>query len=395
MIKHNILYIASYDRPYGASQRSFTFASELASKGHSVTFVTNSYDHFSKSFTTLLPFKIEYIDNVKVVWLFSFPYGYSNILRFISALFSIFFVLITHFFYCFKPSVIFSTSVPPFTFISSYILSFFYKSKLFFEVRDVWPEELISLGHIKKKSFSARFLSLVSNFAYKNATSIISALPNVSSVIHPVSPNVPITYVPNPLDFDFIEKISFSDDPYQNLRSSFDYFCIYSGGAQISQDINQIINVSLNFPNVAFFVLGLPNARLIDLQMTLDQKNLFLMPFLPKVKALEYIKFSDLALTCVTDTDIFKFGINSNKIYDYMSLSIPIVFCGNAPSNPVELSGCGFCISPEDPEAFFVTLSHFFSLSYHEKCRMGRKGLDYSKSNFNKSYLSDKIQTLF
>jgi glycosyltransferase involved in cell wall biosynthesis len=50
----------------------------------------------------------------------------------------------------------------------------------------------------------------------------------------------------------------------------------------------------------------------------------------------------DLALCTVSGSKIFQWGINLNKIYEYLNSSMPVIFSGKVPCNPVVKARCGF-----------------------------------------------------
>mgnify|MGYP000858738963 CR=1 FL=1 len=57
-----------------------------------------------------------------------------------------------------KPDVIYASSAHPLTWLSGYFLAKRYNAKFIAETRDLWPETLVAMGRIEKKSVPARIL---------------------------------------------------------------------------------------------------------------------------------------------------------------------------------------------------------------------------------------------
>jgi glycosyltransferase involved in cell wall biosynthesis len=63
--------------------------------------------------------------------------------------------------------------------------------------------------------------------------------------------------------------------------------------------------------------------------------------------------------------------------------------------DPVEQSGCGIIVEPENPEAIVEGINTLYNMSNEERETMGEKGYNYVKKYHNFDYLSDKYIALF
>ena len=147
MSPKDICFIACYDSPMGASSRTWEFCKSLLDKGHKVTLITSNYNHFmlQKHKISRIFYDEEVIEGVKVVWVNSLNFKRNQFLRFFHMIFysiSSFFISLI---YLNKGIVALGTSVPSPISLFSLLAARIKGSKYIFEIRDVWPEELIDL----------------------------------------------------------------------------------------------------------------------------------------------------------------------------------------------------------------------------------------------------------
>ena len=58
----------------------------------------------------------------------------------------------------------------------------------------------------------------------------------------------------------------------------------------------------------------------------------------------------------------------------------------------IEQAGCGFCVPPDDPEAFAQVVRRF--LSCEDREAMGKRGRAYYDAHFTKSDHMDRLEAL-
>jgi glycosyltransferase involved in cell wall biosynthesis len=103
---------------------------------------------------------------------------------------------------------------------------------------------------------------------------------------------------------------------------------------------------------------------------------------------------SDVLIACVTDSPIYRFGMNLNKMFDYLASGRPVIFSGNAPNDPVVESGAGFSIPPEDPNAMVGALQRLLEMSPVERIELGQRGRRYVENEFDMRKLVDRMELL-
>jgi glycosyltransferase involved in cell wall biosynthesis len=73
----------------------------------------------------------------------------------------------------------------------------------------------------------------------------------------------------------------------------------------------------------------------------------------------------------------------------------PILVSSNRIKDPVELSGCGLIVSPDDAAAIAEGILALYSLSPEVRLEMGAKGREYVLEYHNFNVLSRQYEKLF
>lgn len=374
-----ICFIGCYDAPQGAGSRTWNFCKELDKLGYEITFVTSNYNHSMPNKLSInKPFyKTEEIGSIKVVWINSINYKNSYPLRFLHmALYSMS-VLTYALFNLKKNQVFLSPSVPLPLSLVGYAIAKIFKAKFIFEIRDVWPEELIDLGYITSKGFVARILRVIEKFICKRADSIISVLPNVTSHLKNINEKIEFTYIPNPQDK--IEGIL----PYEGGQEG-KLKVLYAGGSGAAQDIEGIIDSfmisSESFSGMSLNIVG-PKERADNHIERLSNVPKNIKTYSPVIKSQlsSFFNDADLTICAIKDCDLLKFGINSNKLYDYMNSGRLVLLAAKIEENPVSTSGCGFFVPPEDINLISDAINKAYEMSPKSRREMGKRGISYMK----------------
>ena len=158
-----VWYVSAYDQPKGQSRRTYDYSRELVSRGHDVTMFCNSYCHFTyrEHLNPGEPWRVEFIDGIRVVWLRKHHYIGNGFGRGIKMLSNVWRLLRATSALGLHPDVILGPSVPLLTGWGAMRLARKYDVPFVFEVRDVWPDALVDLGGMKKTSLVYRFFRLI------------------------------------------------------------------------------------------------------------------------------------------------------------------------------------------------------------------------------------------
>jgi glycosyltransferase involved in cell wall biosynthesis len=394
----NIWYLSAYDQPKGQSSRTYDFSRRLVVRGHQVTMFTNSYCHFThvERLRSEERWRIEEMDGIRVVWLKTFHYSgnrwqrganmLSNVLRSIQVART----------FPEKPDVVIGPSVPLGTGWAALRIARMKGAAFVFEVRDIWPQALVDLGMLANGSLTYKIFRSVEKYLYREARRISAVLPLTwKHVGNSGADSSKVCWIPNGANLE-----QFTNTPC-NSAGLPPSTVMYVGGFSSTHDVSTILKAASilqkkGITGYRFVIVGSGwhrsdcenEARDLRLQ------NVEFCDPVPKSEIPNLQMHADVLIASVKNTPVYQFGINSNKIYDYLASSRPIIFSGNAPNDPVAESGAGFSIPPEDPEAMARALQKLLEMSLAERIEMGKRGRCYVENEFDIKKLAERMELL-
>jgi glycosyltransferase involved in cell wall biosynthesis len=399
MQKMNIWYLSAHDQPRGMSARTYDFSRELVRRGHQVTMFTNSYCHFShvERLETHEKWRIEEIDGIRVVWLHTFPYTGNGWRRGVNMLSNARRSLQVSRILTDKPDVVIGPSVPLGTGWAACTIAGLKGAAFVFEVRDVWPIALVDDGGLSRNHpvyYAFRFLE---KYLYRKAHRISSTLPLVAKhVMQSGSDPEKVAWIPNGVDFELYANMDAYDG---GIRQPL--VVMYVGGFGNAHDVISLVRAARIFQDKGIdefrFVLvgnGVKKEECMREASAYGLKNIEFHDPIPKAEVPRFQEQADVLVAAVLDSPIYRFGLNLNKLFDYLATGRPVIFSGIAPNDPVAESGAGFSVPPEHPEAMAKALLKVLEMKPEERIRMGTLGRRYVENNFDMKRLADRMELL-
>lgn len=398
-VKLNIWYLSAYDAPEGQSSRTYDYAIELVNLGHQVTIITSSYDHFtySERLSDGEKWREEYFGKVRVIWIKTFPYkgnGWQRGLNMLTNAWRGYWIgrKLPD-----KPDVILGPSVPLFTGLSAYFLSRQKKANFYFEVRDIWPQALIDLKVLSPYSPLAWTFRRIEKFLYKKATKIISALPLAYK--HICKEGLPfdkVLWFPNGVNLERFIKCA----PYTG-GSANKLVVMYVGRAAAGHGVEVIIQAakmiqSRGLKNIDFIFVGggSDEKRFKNMAKELQLTNFEFKESVPKKMVPHVMNVADVLIASLQDIPVYRFGINLNKIYDYLASGRPIIFAINAPNNDIENAKAGISIPPGDPNAMVAAIEKLLVMSSNERSKLGENARNYAEVHYDIKILAKRLENV-
>ena len=397
----NVWYLNPYDTtPDQQATRTYDYAKELTRRGHKVTMFCSSFSHYSHIEEKLKKgesWRIEWREGVRIVWVRTWPYSRNDWRRALNMLSFSWSVLWVAGAFADRPDVIFGPSVPIFTALSAYILSKLKRSCFIFEIRDLWPQTLVDLGALSDKGMITRLMRLLERFLYRHSKVIITVLPFAADYIH--SKGVPrnkIFWIPNGIDLDRYPSMA----PRNNKKSEFTL--MYIGGFSPYHAVETIIQAarllqSEGESRVKIVLFGDGPEKLNIMKMSRDLKldNIEFKGLIPKKDLPSVVGEADAFVAIIRDLPILKYGVNPNKLFEYMAASRPIIFAIRAKNNPVADAGAGITINPADPLALKEAIGKLLVMPAAEREEMGRGGRKYLEANHDIRLLCNNLEKIF
>jgi glycosyltransferase involved in cell wall biosynthesis len=383
--------------PGGAGgTRHFHLAQHLSNFGWQASIVAASVDHVSgkqrlnKGEST----RYESIENVPFLWISVPGHSGNGVARGINMIAYALQVCATRVLSPLpKPDILVGSSVHPFAALAAAILARRHRVPFVFEVRDLWPQTLIDLGRLKENSLLTWVLRRLELWLYREAAKIIVLLPRAREYIVPLGISEGrLEWIPNGVDLSLFPK--------PHAATTGDEFTLMYFGAH--GNANGLDNILLAMRQLH----TMPNAQHIRLRMigdgpmkpyllaqalSLGLQNVTFEPPVPKCKIPSVAMEADAFVFNLVDAAVFRYGISSNKLFDYMAAMRPVIIASDATNNPIADAQAGLTVRPGDPEALANAIVQMSKLPLEDRQRMGVAGRDYVEQNHSFELLAERL----
>jgi len=381
-------YASPPDRPAGT--RHYEFGRVLAAQGHDVTIFASSFSHFSLTEERLAPgerMRVEFVDGVRFVWVRTTPYQRNDYRRVLNMLSYAAGALAAHRRLA-RPDVVVGSCVHPAAVVAAWLIGALRGAPFVFEVRDLWPQALIDMGELRERSATARLLRGLERFLYRRARVVISLLPGaIDYIIRSGVPRKKIVYIPNGIADRSALAVPGTDaaaalvDRIRQWRAAGYLVAGYAGAHGLANGLGVLIEAArvLRDRNVGSIALvfvgaGPEKARCERLARDYELANVAFWPPVPQQAMVSVLGALDVMLFSLRDESVARYGLSSNKLFDYLASGRPVVAACEVPDNPVSASGGGICVSPASPEGVADALATLALLGEADRRAMGERG---------------------
>ncbi len=383
--------------------RHYSLARELVRKGYDVTIFASNWNHLQKKMHRLQDgrlWDVEIINGVKFVWLRSFPYDSNNWRRVLNILsYSSLALLIglVRPSKIVRPDIIIGSSVHLLAAFVARLLAWSYHTQYIVEIRDLWPQTLIDAGIIAEKGFWARFMRMFELFLYRNSDHIVTLLPAASEYICQQGiPREKVTWIPNGIDPSAYPEV-FCNMEKQRIRSTFDIF--YTGNHGIYDGLDTVLECALllqkrNIKHIKFVFVGngVAKPQLITKAKNHKLANVEFRDPVPKNLVPEILGEADACILVNKDLPLYKYGISSNKLFDYLAAGKPVIIVGDVAGNIVAAAQCGVTVQKEDPVQLTMACLELAEMDSLKLYHMGRNGREHVFEKYSFEYLTARLE---
>ncbi len=345
----NILFLSQYFPPESGApqQRLFSLAKHLQSFGITCRVLTchphyplmklyNGYDN--KKFFS------EEIEGIKT---YRVPVFIPQKKRFLSR-------LLNYFSFCWqsvryagripekKYDYLFCESPPLFLGLSAILLKRKFKSKLIFNVSDLWPESIVKLGITKNPALLWPLWKLEAHI-YRKSFLVTGQTQGICRNIQRRFPKVRTYWLPNGTDPDKWTSLSLSKNECRKKfeLSNEDFIIGYAGVIGLAQGLEIVLECAKILSEGSFtFVLAGDGPVLSSLKKLTEEqkiKNVIFMGHLTPVQMPEFLKCLDVALVPLKKNDLF-LGAIPSKIFENLAMKIPVLMAVDGEAKEIFLN---------------------------------------------------------
>ncbi|MFC2110052.1 glycosyltransferase family 4 protein [Bacteroidota bacterium] len=386
----------------GWGERHYYFSKFWIKLGYDVKIISGSYNHLFKNQPEIgkEKFKLENIEKgITFCWVKIPEYDGGSIFKLWSMMVYAYRILSLSTKQLGKPSVVLVSSMPIFPILSGWYLKRKHKaSKLFFEIRDLWPLTPIYLKGYSKWHPMVLIMSWFEKFGYKKADKIVSLLPNAHRYIDEISKDPSkFVWIPNGIDEELLEKEALENEIVEILPKN-KFIVGYTGTMGMANALEYLIEATIELKenkNIHFVLVGDGYLKAELQEQVKGNSNVTFIPKINKNQVQHMLSFFDVCFVGRNNTPLFDYGVSSNKFFDYMLSKKPVLVSSNKINDPIEMSGGGVIVKPESAKAIVEAIKLLSEMDKNELNLMGSKGYNYVKENHNFKVLSDKYASLF
>ncbi len=282
---------------------------------------------------------------------------------------------------------IFAGTDPIFLVPVVYLISLIKRAPMILDERDLFPETAIALGVIKEGWLSHRLLGL-QQFFRKKSSAIIAATPGIlAQLINYGCPEGKVSLLYNA--DAYLDQELGNDDVVTNLRESTGkrFLVGYAGGLGRANDISTLIRAAsllldLEDPGIVIIGSGERKKYYEEICRRENLTNVFLYESVPRREARLLIKQMDICVHLYPQDELFA-GALASKIFDYLGVGKPVIFCGNGDTvNLLKTSRSGMTLRPEDHVSLAEAIKRLRGQN-ELRVALGRAGREWFEANVN------------
>lgn len=299
-----------------------------------------------------------------------------------------------------KPDIIYASSVHPLAWVVGYRLSKIYKSQLLIETRDLWPETLINMGRIKKKSIVAKLMYRLEKFMYKKADCLIFTMPGGKKYLDEKGYKYKrYEYINNGVDIQLFNK-NVNDFPSVYFEKNQNLNVVYAGSMGIANSVKTILDAAKylqekDYLDIKFHLFGdgYLNKELREYAKSLNLKNVKFYGQVNKSNIPGILSSGDLNIATSQNISLYDYGVSLNKYFDYFASGKPTITNIPSPYNKIVEYKCGIHVKPEDPKELALGIVKINNLTKDEYKQMCENALNAAVI-FDYSNLANKLDDI-
>jgi glycosyltransferase involved in cell wall biosynthesis len=294
-----------------------------------------------------------------------------------------------------RPDVVIGSSVHPFAAVAGALLARRFKVPFIFEVRDLWPQTLVDMGRLQEGSFMTWALRKLERWLYRRAARTVVLLPRAWEYITPLGiPKERVVWIPNGVDLSLFPRSTAA-----NTANTEKFTLMYFGAHGQANGLDNVLRAMKH-------VQEQPDGRHIRLRIIGDGPlktslvtqasemrltNVSFEPPVPKSQIPALAAHADAFVFNLIDAPVFKYGISSNKLFDFMAAERPVVFSCDSTNNPINDAQAGLTVKPGQPRALANAICEIAATPLVQRQRMGRAGREYVEQNHGFEQLGGRL----
>ena len=379
-----IWYVSKYvSPPEGDSVggRGYELMRELGAKGHTSVVVTSDANHLAEVPTLTGPVLHQQRDGIELYWLRTFKAATAKSWqRIVSWLHFEWRLLRLDVDRLPRPDVIVVSSLSLLTILNGLRLRRRFRTRLVFEIRDIWPLTLVEEGGFAATNPFVRALGVVERLGYRRSDAIVGTMPALDKHVREVTGRelevhcIPMGFASRTL------PATPPGPPPSSTASDGSLVVGYAGTVGITNALETFFEAARALrdrPEISFRLIG-DGPLLADFQRQYaDLDSVTFVPKVPKDQVHLELEKCDLLYLSTHRSRVWEFGQSLNKVIDYMMSGRPVLASFDGPPSMIDEAGCGSFVAPGDVDAAVAEILRYAEMPPDERAAMGCRGREW------------------
>ncbi len=291
-----------------------------------------------------------------------------------------------------SPDVVVSTSPQFFCGLTGMIAKSMRRVPWVLEIRDIWPESIVTVGAMKKGAV-IRFIEWLERTAYRRADCIVSVTNSfVAHIATRCDAPEKIRVIKNGADLSLFSRSADAADAKQALGLSNKLVAAYVGTHGMAHGLDTILNaawLTANRNDIVYLMVGdgAERQRLLERATALELDNIRIVGQWPKSDMPKVWAATDISLILLKRNDLFKTVLPS-KMFEAMAMRCPIVLGVEGEAKALLDAGdAGISITPESAEELAAAVMRLADNPVLA-ARLGANGEAYVRAHFDRVRLA-------
>lgn len=292
------------------------------------------------------------------------------------------------------PDVVIGSCVHPFAVEAARKIARRLNVPFIYEIRDIWPESLVDVGGMSRWHPAYLIFRHLEIKALRDASGVIALLPGIQDYLenHGVVASR-VCYLPNGIDPDDFPQVSGGT---KKGRFVFSYFGAHGPANGLDNILNAakyLQDMQQSHIHIQIVGDGASKPALLNHARQIGIKNISFFDSMPKSKLKDVAQESDgYVFNLKTMPIIKKYGLSSNKLFEYLAYGRPVVFSCASFNDPVSEADAGLSVPPENPQAMAEALLKISKLPTSRLQEMGENGRAYAFENHDLAKISKRLE---
>ncbi len=306
-----------------------------------------------------------------------------------------------------KPDIVLGSSAHLFTCVSALKIAKKNKIPCISEVRDLWPEELFTVGKVKEKSFFGKVLLRLERKIYEKSDALVFTkegdVDHIKEMKWDIAQGGKIdlnkcNYINNGVDFDEWNA-NIKNHVFPIATKPVGKFYVgYAGSIRPMNNVELLIETAelmKNDKSIVFYIAGAGSLLESLKQMAKEKEldNIVFTGYMDKRMVPSFLSNMDLNILVYSDTKYnWSRGNSSNKLFEYMASGKPIISTVKTGYSIIDRYKCGVEIAKCDAAHLSEAILKMKELNkndYDTYCLNSLKASkDFDFDKLSKDYIS-------